>query len=163
MLALICLFFNWYIFTGAWKIANILCQIILITETFQLTTTDEKCFRHSMLAFCVYVTCSLTLLYLEGISLIQCQLPTRKNAVLRKNKCQGILPTNMLASLVNLFIFVSNLYMDDIANMIFQLYQYFIQHQHDQSCRYLCFHYWVSTSDYIYFPGQRKQSTFYVS
>ena len=55
----------------------------------------------------------------------------------------GIPPTTILESLVDINRFVSNVYMDDIANMIFQLHhlhleQYCIQRQHDQNYRHLC-------------------------
>ena len=46
----------------------------------------------------------------------------KENTVLQRKKHQGILPTNMLESLVNINIFFSNVYMDDIADMIFQIY-----------------------------------------
>ena len=48
-----------------------------------------------------------------------------------KNKCQGILPTNILAYLVNIYSFPSDIYMNDIADMIFNIYQYCSQQQHD--------------------------------
>ena len=40
MLELLGLYFRLYIFNGAGKIANIICQIILISTTFQLTITN---------------------------------------------------------------------------------------------------------------------------
>ena len=39
----------------------------------------------------------------------------------KKSKFQGILPTNMLASLDIHNIFVSDVYMEDIADIIFQI------------------------------------------
>ena len=50
----------------------------------------------------------------------------KKNIVLQK-KCQGVLPTNMLKYLVNKNASASDLYMVDIANMIFWFCQYFDQ------------------------------------
>ena len=51
----------------------------------------------------------------------------KENTILVNNKCKGILPTNMLTYLVNINSFVSDVYMDDIADMICQIYQYFIK------------------------------------
>ena len=48
------------------------------------------------------------------------------------------MPTIMLAPLVNIFGFASDINMDDIADMIFQLSQYFINQKHDIHFRHLC-------------------------
>ena len=44
----------------------------------------------------------------------------------------------MLEYLVNIFSFDSDIIMDNIANMIFNISQYYIQHKHDLHCRHLC-------------------------
>ena len=61
----------------------------------------------------------------------------------KKSKFQGILPTNMLASLDIHNIFVSDVYMEDIADTKCQLHtihleQYYIQQKNDQNFRHLC-------------------------
>ena len=45
----------------------------------------------------------------------------KKNAFLLMKKRHRILPTNILSYLVNTNIFVADIYMDDIANMICQI------------------------------------------
>ena len=65
----------------------------------------------------------------------------------------------MLASLVILNNFVSDVYMEYIANMKCQLHhihlvEYLIQQKHDQNVRHLCLHSCVSTSVYVYILGQ---------
>ena len=59
----------------------------------------------------------------------------KESIYLLNNRFQGILPTNMLTSLVNINNFVSYLYMDDIYEMIckpqhLHMEQYFIQHKY---------------------------------
>ena len=63
---------------------------------------------------------------------------------------------NILASLVNLYSFVADVYMDYIAEIICLICQYFIQQQHDQNFLHLCKHYWFSTSYDIYSSAQEK-------
>ena len=46
----------------------------------------------------------------------------KENTVLLKKICHGMLPITMLAYLVVRNIFVSDVYLDDIANMKFQLH-----------------------------------------
>ena len=71
-------------------------------------------------------------------------LPFHKEITfLRKNKCKGISPSNMIASLVHLNSYIYNIYMDDIADMISQIYhihleQYYTQQQYDTNFRNLC-------------------------
>ena len=67
----------------------------------------------------------------------------KETTVLIKNKYQGIIPTTMLAPLLINNSFVSDVYMDDISGMIYQLHhlnfeQDFIQHKHDQNWQHLC-------------------------
>ena len=67
----------------------------------------------------------------------------KENTPLLKKKRQGILPTTMLAFLVNINSFVSDVYMDNIADTICQIHyshleQYFIQQKHDLNFRHLC-------------------------
>ena len=110
-----------------------------------------------MLSLRLYVTSSLALVYLEIISNIQCYI-SQGRQILQNNKCKGMLPTNMLAYVVNLNRFVSDVYMDNISNMIYQLHhshseQFFNQQQHYENCLHLCYHYCVSTSAYVYTQG----------
>ena len=65
-----------------------------------------------------------------------------KNYLLKK-QCQGKLPRNMLASLIYLNIFVSDIYLDDISSMKCQIHhshleKYFIQQKHDINYQHLC-------------------------
>ena len=67
----------------------------------------------------------------------------KENNDLLKNKCQVTLKKTMVEYLVINNIFVSDLYMDDIANMKCKLHylhleKYFIQQRHDQNFRHLC-------------------------
>ena len=62
----------------------------------------------------------------------------------------------MLEYLINIYVFVADVYMDNISDMICHLYKYFIQKQHDQNDQHLCMHSSVSTSDDIYYLGQEK-------
>ena len=83
-----------------------------------------------MFELCVFVTSSLTILYVEVIDNIKYYIFTRKHSFTKKS--QGISPTIMLASFKILNIFVSDIYIDDIADMIYQLqhlhlYQSFIK------------------------------------
>ena len=62
----------------------------------------------------------------------------KEKTFLLKYKFQGIMPTTMLAYLVNCKKIVTNMYMNDISNIICQLYhlhleQYFFRQQHDLS------------------------------
>ena len=57
----------------------------------------------------------------------------KENKAELKNKFQGILPTFILASLVISTFFTPGVYMDDIANIICQLFQYSIKQQHHQN------------------------------
>ena len=68
-------------------------------------------------------------------------LPTTTKTVLRENKFQGILPKHMLATLVYMNRFVTDVYLYDISNMKFQINQYFNQQQHYQNSQYLCQHF----------------------
>ena len=45
------------------------------------------------------------------------------------NKYQGILPTNILSYLINLYSFTPDVYTYETANIMCQLSQYFIQQQ----------------------------------
>ena len=63
------------------------------------------------------------------------------NTILQDRRFQGILPTNMLASLVNIKSVVANLYINYIADMVCHIQclhydQYYNQQQHDQSCQH---------------------------
>ena len=67
----------------------------------------------------------------------------------------------MLSYLVNCNSFISVAYMNDIYDMICQLYHlhldpYFIKQEHDLNFRYLCMNYCVYTSSFIYMFGQVK-------
>ena len=55
-----------------------------------------------MLALCVFVTGSLTLLYMEVIANIQCYIFKSKSAILPNNKSQVILKKTILKYLVHL-------------------------------------------------------------
>ena len=91
------------------NIANIYVSIICIYRPFIDYTLSGSNSQHSMFTF------------------------HKDNIFLHNNKVQLILPTNILASLVNIYSFIYDVYMDDIANMICQLYQYFIQQHHNQN------------------------------
>ena len=62
----------------------------------------------------------------------------KENTATRENKCQVILLSFMLSSLVNLFSFAPGLYMVVLSDMICQIFQYAIQQQHDEIFWYLC-------------------------
>ena len=47
--------------------------------------------------------------------------------------------------------------MDDISEMICQIFQYYIQRQYDQDFLHLCYHYWVSNSADKYSQDQDIQ------
>ena len=55
---------------------------------------------------------------MEVVSNIICYIFTRKTPLLLKKICQGIFPTNMLETLYIRKGFVSDVYMDNIADMI---------------------------------------------
>ena len=83
-----------------------------------------------MLTSCVFVTTSITLFYLELLSIIQCELVT-KNTGLLKYKHQGIMQTTMLDTLVIHNSLVYDVYIDDIVDTKFHirhllLFQYFV-------------------------------------
>ena len=78
--------------------------------------------RTFMWALNAHVTISLTLVYIEVLSNIQRYIFTRTIPFLQKNKCQGIRPKNMLPYLDIHSIFVSDVYMDDIDEMICKLH-----------------------------------------
>ena len=118
-----------------------------------------------MLALYVYATRPLTLVYTEVMANIQCQISTNEPLQLRNNNCLGILPRNILEYLDTHNRFVSDLYMDDIVNMLRQLHhltleKQFIEQKHDQNIRHLCQNYCVSTSYLKYILGKGKQPTF---
>ena len=67
----------------------------------------------------------------------------KENTVSLNSKCQLILSTNVLEYVVNIHIFVSYVYKEDIYDRIGQIYhlhlkQYFIVEQNDINFRYLC-------------------------
>ena len=90
-----------------------------------------------LFALYVHFARSFTPVYLEVIDNIQCQNSTSKTQF-KKNKCQVILSENVLVYLVHLLCFGTDVYIDDIVNMICQINKYFIQQQHDQNFRHLC-------------------------
>ena len=57
----------------------------------------------------------------------------KENTVLQKNKCQRVLSTYMLECLVYLYSEAHAAYNDDIADITCYLFQYSIQHQHDEN------------------------------
>ena len=114
-----------------------------------------------MLELHVYVTNALNLVYMEVIFNIIYQIFTRKTALLPKKNCQGILLTNMLASLEIHNSFVSDVYMEYISGIICQfrhLYQEkcFIKKEQYLNYQRLCYHYCVSTSSYIYYSVEEN-------
>ena len=55
MLELLCIYFRWYIFVGAGEISNFLCQLILISRTFQWTITNKN-YWHNLCYHYVYLS-----------------------------------------------------------------------------------------------------------
>ena len=82
-------------------------------NTISIDNSEQEIFQTFMLALRVYFTHLLALLYLEVISNIQCLISQECTALL-KNECQGIMPTTMSTSLVNINNILSDMYMDDI-------------------------------------------------
>ena len=66
----------------------------------------------------------------------------KENTYFPNNKCQGMPPTNMLEYLIIHKSFVIDVYMEDMANMKFQIHhlhleQYFIQKERNKNGRHL--------------------------
>ena len=92
-----------------------------------------------MSALFVFVTSSLTIVYLEELAKIICSLSTWKTQFYI-NECQGILPTIILVSLIHYFGFYSDTNLDDIANMTCQVSQFFFfQQEHNINLRLYVF------------------------
>ena len=121
----------------------------------------QKIQQTIMLYFYVFITSSLSLLYVEVIYNTQCQISTRKKFTKRET------PRNISNKYVSIFgkslqLLVPDVYTDDMSDMICQILQYYIQQQHDANFRHLCQHSWVSTSADKYSSVQEKQPLFYV-
>ena len=131
MLALLCLYFSSYVSAGKDTIDDIQCEIILINITFNSQLLPGKIEDIYVGTMCICHPFPYTSLFGSNIKYSMLSINKECNGLL-KNKCEGVLPTNMIASLVIHNSFVYDVYMEDIANMKCQLHhiqmeEYFIQ------------------------------------
>ena len=131
LLALLGLYFSWYI------LANVLCY-----KSWLQHHLNWKIQSRNIDNIYVSITCICYLFI--GLSIYGSNNQHAilyfhtENTVILKKKHQLILATNMVASLFYINSFIADVYMDYIVNVICQIYQYFIQQQHDQDFRHLC-------------------------
>ena len=102
-----------------WQIENIQHSLLNNTHynNIAFQKYDQKQFETLMLEIYVFIESSLTIVYLEVISNIQCQIFTRKHCfTIEKNK--GIMTPTMLDFFVNINRFVSDIYRLQIRHHI---------------------------------------------
>ena len=121
-----------WIYTS-WGSKNIQQSILAILNkiTYKFKTTTKKYFIRLCQNYAFMSSIHFSSIYGSNIqhSILSFH---KENTILLKKKCQGIMPTIMLASLVNLRILVCDVYTGDISHMKcllhhLQLEKYLIQ------------------------------------
>ena len=118
-----------------------------------------------MLELQLFIIMTQTHVYLELIANIQFQLLTRKELIQYIINENRSFSKTTLAPLVIINSFVSDVYMEHIANMKCQIQcihldQCFIQQNQEINCRHLCYHNCVFTSVYIFIRCVRKNNQY---